>query len=103
MYRDAIEAMPYGKYLHVGGDEVSQIGSDERCKATGKTPFELQLEWLNKVCDFAVANGRTPIFWDDMPFKFAGLWYPINFDLSDEETPPPDGLYDGRRSDRPLP
>lgn len=86
MYRDAIEAMPYGKYLHVGGDEVSQIGSDERCKATGKTPFELQLEWLNKVCDFAVANGRTPIFWDDMPFKFAGLWYPINFDLSDEET-----------------
>lgn len=78
--------MPYGKYLHVGGDEVSQIGSDERCKATGKTPFELQLEWLNKVCDFAVANGRTPIFWDDMPFKFAGLWYPINFDLSDEET-----------------
>lgn len=86
LYRDAMEAMPYGKYLHIGGDEVSQIGTDERCRATGKTPFELQLEWLGKVCDFVVANGRTPIFWDDMPFKFAGLWYPINFGLPDEET-----------------
>lgn len=86
MYRDALEAMPYGKFLHVGGDEVSQIGGDERCRATGKTPFELQLEWLNKVCDFAVQSGRTPIFWDDMPFKFAGLWYPINFNLPNEET-----------------
>ncbi len=86
MYRDAMEAMPYGRFLHVGGDEVSNIGTDERCKATGKKPFDLQLEWLNKVCDFAVENGRTPIFWDDMPFKFAGLWYPINFNLPEEET-----------------
>lgn len=86
MYRDAMEAMPYGRFLHVGGDEVSNIGTDERCLATGKKPFELQLEWLNKVCDFAVENGRTPIFWDDMPFKFAGLWYPINFNLPEEET-----------------
>lgn len=86
MYRDALEAMPYGRYLHIGGDEVSSIGDDARCRATGKKPFELQLEWLNKVCDFAVENGRTPIFWDDMPFKYAGLWYPINFNLSDEET-----------------
>lgn len=86
LYRDAIEAMPYGKYLHIGGDEVSSIGTDQRCKATGKSPFELQLEWLNKVCDFAVKNGRTPIFWDDMPFKFAKLWYPINFELPEAET-----------------
>ncbi len=86
LYRDALEAMPDGKFLHVGGDEVSQIGNDERCKATGKTPFELQMEWLQKVCDFAAENGRTPIFWDDMPFKFGGLWYPINFNLPEEET-----------------
>ena len=86
MYRDAMEAMPYGKYLHIGGDEVSNIGTDDRCKATGKEPFDLQLEWLNKVCDFVVANGRTPVFWDDMPFKFAHLWYPINFNLPEAET-----------------
>lgn len=74
LYRDAIEAMPYGKYLHVGGDEITAIGIDDRCKATGKTPFELQMYWLRKVCDFAVENGRIPIFWDDMPLKYAGVW-----------------------------
>ena len=29
LYKDALEAMPYGKYLHIGGDEVSAIGIDE--------------------------------------------------------------------------
>ena len=51
LYRDAIEAMPYSKYLHIGGDEITAIGIDQRCKATGKTPFELQMIWLKKVCD----------------------------------------------------
>lgn len=85
LYRDALEAMPYGRFLHVGGDEISAIGIDERCKATGKTPFELQMDWLGKVCDFAIANGRTPIFWDDMPLKNADLWWLLHGGLSDDE------------------
>lgn len=74
LYRDALEAMPDGKYLHIGGDEVRSIGVCERCKATGKSHFELQMAWLQKVCDFAVAHGRTPIFWDDMPLKHGNVW-----------------------------
>ncbi len=74
LYLDAMEAMPYGRYLHIGGDEISAIGIDDRCKATGKSPFELQMMWLNKVCKFISDHGRTPIFWDDMPFKHAGMW-----------------------------
>ncbi|WP_288205322.1 family 20 glycosylhydrolase [uncultured Parabacteroides sp.] len=74
LYQDAIEAMPYGKYLHIGGDEVQSIGIDERCKATGKTPFELQMDWLQKTCKYATEHSRTPIFWDDMPLKHADLW-----------------------------
>ncbi len=74
LYRDAIEAMPYSKYLHIGGDEITAIGIDQRCKATGKTPFELQMIWLKKVCDFATAHNRIPIFWDDMPLKYGGVW-----------------------------
>ncbi|WP_347394502.1 glycoside hydrolase family 20 zincin-like fold domain-containing protein, partial [Parabacteroides leei] len=74
LYLDALEAMPYGKYLHVGGDEITAIGIDDRCKATGKSAFELQMVWLKKVCQFAVDHGRIPIFWDDMPLKYAGLW-----------------------------
>lgn len=49
LYRDALEAMPDGKYLHIGGDEITAIGIDERCKATGKSAFELQMFWLKMV------------------------------------------------------
>lgn len=85
LYRDAIEAMPYGKYLHIGGDEITEIGIDERCKKTGKSAFELQMVWLKRVCDFAMANGRIPIFWDDMPLKYANLWWVLHGGLKDEE------------------
>ena len=85
LYRDAMEAMPDGKYLHIGGDEITAIGIDERCKATGKTAFELQMIWLKKVCDFAVEHDRTPIFWDDMPLKYADLWWLLHRPLTDDE------------------
>lgn len=85
LYRDAIEAMPYSRYLHVGGDEITAIGIDERCKATGKTPFELQMIWLKKVCDFATAHDRIPIFWDDMPLKYGGVWDLVNSDKPADE------------------
>lgn len=85
LYLDALEAMPYGKYLHVGGDEITAIGIDDRCKATGKTAFELQMIWLKKVCQFAVDHGRQPIFWDDMPLKYAGVWEPMLTNMTEEE------------------
>lgn len=85
LYRDALEAMPYGRYLHVGGDEITAIGIDKRCKDTGKSAFELQMIWLKKVCQFATEHGRIPIFWDDMPLKYGGLWETILSDKSGEE------------------
>ncbi|MEK9603061.1 MAG: glycoside hydrolase family 20 zincin-like fold domain-containing protein [Flavobacteriaceae bacterium] len=72
LYRDAMEAFPHGKYLHVGGDEVKTTG-----RKSGKSPLELQLIWLNKVCQFADEAGRTPIFWDDMPLKQTGVYRPM--------------------------
>ena len=69
LYRDAMDATPYGKYLHVGGDEVHTTG-----RGSGKSALELQLTWLTKVCKFAEENGRIPIFWDDMPLKHAGVY-----------------------------
>jgi hexosaminidase len=72
LYRDALKAMPDGEYLHVGGDEVHTTG-----RGSGKSELELQLIWLNKVCAFADENGRTPIFWDDMPLKYADLYRPM--------------------------
>ena len=85
LYRDAMEAFPYGRYLHVGGDEISSIGNCDRCKPLNKSPFELQMMWLKKVDDFVRANGRTTIFWDDMPLKYGGVWGFLRQNISDEK------------------
>jgi hexosaminidase len=74
LYEDAIAATPYGKYLHVGGDEVGDLGKSQLCKQSGKDPFELQMYWLKKVTEFAKEHNRIPIFWDDMVFKLSGLY-----------------------------
>jgi hexosaminidase len=72
LYEDALEALPHGKYLHVGGDEVKTTGRN-----SGKSALELQLMWLNKVCKFAEEKGRIPIFWDDMLLKQVGVYRPM--------------------------
>src|SRR4030095_2881838 len=74
LYEDAIAATPYGKYLHVGGDEVGNLGMSELSKKSGLTPLQLQMRWLNKVSEFAIQHNRIPIFWDDMVFKLANVY-----------------------------
>ncbi|SKD10024.1 Glycosyl hydrolase family 20, catalytic domain [Chitinophaga ginsengisegetis] len=74
MYDDAMEATPGSKYLHIGGDEVYNLGASELCKRSGMKPFELQMYWLNKVCKYVTDHGRTPIFWDDMVFSLSDLY-----------------------------
>jgi hypothetical protein len=74
LYQDAMEATPYGKYLHVGGDEVYNLGRSELCKKSGMKPVELQLYWLNKVTSFINQQGRKPICWDDMFFNLTGVY-----------------------------
>ncbi len=76
LYRDAMDATPGSKYLHIGGDEIGDIGLCPRCKPTAdeKGVMNLNLYWLNRVCEFIVENGRIPIFWDDMPLKQAGVY-----------------------------
>ncbi len=86
LYLDAIKATPYGEYIHIGGDEVGELGICDKCKQSGKSNFELQLIWLKKVCDFVTSHGRIPIFWDDMVLKAAGV-YPSTYDknMSEEQ------------------
>lgn len=74
LYEDAIAATPYGKYLHVGGDEVGNLGMSDLAKKSGLAPMQLQMMWLNKVCEFAAKHNRIPIFWDDMVFKLSDLY-----------------------------
>ena len=72
LYRDALDALPHGDYLHVGGDEVHTTG-----RGSGMSEIELQLIWLNRVCEFADEMDRVPIFWDDMPIRHADLYGPM--------------------------
>ncbi len=76
MYLDAMEATPGSRYLHIGGDEIGNIGLCPRCKPAADKDglLSLNLYWLNRVCEFITANGRIPIFWDDMPLKEAGVY-----------------------------
>ncbi|MGC4034434.1 MAG: glycoside hydrolase family 20 zincin-like fold domain-containing protein [Chitinophagaceae bacterium] len=74
LYEDAIAATPYGRYLHVGGDEVGNLGKSELAKKSGMSPLELQMYWLKKVTEFAQQHNRIPIFWDDMVFKLSKLY-----------------------------
>ena len=74
LYDDAIEATPGSRYLHVGGDEVYNLGRSELSRQSGMKPFELQMYWLNKVCEYARKHNRTPVFWDDMIFNLAEVY-----------------------------
>ena len=86
LYRDAIDATPGSRYLHIGGDEIGNIGLCPRCKTTADKygMMALNLYWLKRVCEFAKENNRIPIFWDDMPLKYAGV---IESTENDEMTP----------------
>lgn len=87
MYKDAMDATPGSKYLHIGGDEIGDIGICPRCKpmADKEGVMSLNLYWLNRVCNFIAENGRTPIFWDDMPLKQAGVYETTYNDQVDAE------------------
>jgi len=76
LYLDAFEATPGSRFLHVGGDEIGEIGKCPRCKplADKEGLLTLNLLWLKRVCNFAREHDRIPIFWDDMLFKYAGVW-----------------------------
>ncbi len=76
LYSDAIKATPGSKYLHIGGDEIGNIGLCPRCKPTADKEgmMSLNLYWLKRVCAFAKEHNRIPIFWDDMPLQEAGLY-----------------------------
>lgn len=76
LFCDAFKATPGSRYVHIGGDEIGDVGLCYRCKEKGEEIGELGLYllWLNRICAIAHKYGRIPIFWDDMPLKMAGVY-----------------------------
>jgi hexosaminidase len=88
LYRDAIDATPGSRYLHIGGDEIGNIGLCPRCKPTAdkEGTLSLSLYWLRRVCAFAEEHNRIPVFWDDMPLKYGGVYESTwDDDITEEE------------------
>lgn len=89
LFSDAFKATPGSRYVHIGGDEIGDIGLCPRCKDKREEIHEegLYLYWLNKICEIAKSNGRIPIFWDDMPLKMAGVYESTwNIKYSEDQT-----------------
>ena len=65
-------AHPDSRYLHIGSDEVYQLGTCPDCQEYLKThsKSELYINYLNKVIERVVANGKIPIIWDDYIQKY---------------------------------
>lgn len=78
LFDQAIAATPGGKYLHVGGDEVYNLGRSQLSKKSGMKTFELQMYWLNQVCAYARKHNRIPVFWDDMVFSLAHIYMTLH-------------------------
>lgn len=68
---EIMEAHPRGKYLHIGGDEARQLGQCPACAdfASKHGKGRLYVEYVNKVAEWVISQGRTPIIWDDMLSK----------------------------------
>ncbi len=61
-------AHPAGRYFHIGADETRSLGNCPDCAAAvakhGKG--KLYADYINRVCTWVKARGRTPVIWDDM-------------------------------------
>jgi hypothetical protein len=72
-----IAAHPESRFVHIGADEVYQLGSCPRCRQylQTHTKSELYISFINKVAQHLLDAGKTPIMWHDYLLK-----YPDNLD-----------------------
>jgi len=51
--------------LHIGCDEVFDIGCCDRCKATGKSTADIFADWINALASHLRENGKQTYMWSD--------------------------------------
>ena len=66
LLKDISDLHPHSRYLHLGGDEVRNIGTCDHCKAAGKSSSALFISFMNQVAKYAIELGKQPIIWHDM-------------------------------------
>lgn len=68
MIDNILDAHPDIRWLHLGGDEVDDLGQGHRSKARADQIGNdgLYLEHMMPILDHVIARGVRPILWDDM-------------------------------------
>ncbi|MHA1340305.1 MAG: DUF4838 domain-containing protein [Promethearchaeota archaeon] len=66
------KAHPDSEYIHLGGDEVYQLGTCEKCSQFVKehSYSELYIRWINKAAEKVLQYGKIPIIWSDYLIKY---------------------------------
>lgn len=57
---------PESRYLHLGCDEVWNLGQSEECKVSGRTREQISIAFMNRLIEAACQQGKIPIIWQDM-------------------------------------
>ena len=59
--------LPFFQFLHIGCDEVFQLGLCESCRKKAQNPKELFIDHVQKVAQYVRSRYHIqPIIWDDM-------------------------------------
>lgn len=66
------KAHPNSKYVHIGADEVYQLGTCEKCKEfiRENSKSKLYIHWINKAASRVISHGKIPIMWSDYLIKY---------------------------------
>lgn len=65
-------AHPNSKYVHIGADEVYQLGTCDKCKEfiRNNSRSKLYIQWINKAAARVISHGKIPIMWSDYLIKY---------------------------------
>ena len=65
---EAVKLHPHSRYIHLGADETTHLGSCPRCRAAAspENPLKNYLHHISQLCLHALDKGRRPIIWSDM-------------------------------------
>ncbi len=77
---EIMAAHPRGRYLHIGADEARSLGACPQCAAFARQHGvgKLFVDYINKIAEWVLAQGRIPIIWDDMLSRYPELAPSIN-------------------------
>lgn len=96
MIDQIVQNHPQSEYVHIGADEVYQLGTCPKCQEYVKknSKSALYIEYINKIAERVLAKGKTPIMWHDYLLK-----YPENLNKLNKKIVIMYWIYDSWRED----